>query len=90
MSERKEALMRIIVGIVTGFILGVWKMAIQVVTILNWLIAIFTNERNRDLAEFCEIWNTQMYHYLKYMTFVTNHRPFPFSSLETNISQFQK
>ena len=90
MSERKEALMRIVVGIVTGFILGIWKMAVQLVAILNWLIAIFSNTRNKDLAEFCEIWNTQMYGFLRYMTFVTNKRPFPFNSLEKNLSQFEK
>ena len=39
MSERKEALMRIVVGIVTGIVLGIWKMAIQIVAILNLLIA---------------------------------------------------
>tara|TARA_Y100000310_G_scaffold140165_1_gene139535 strand:- start:49 stop:321 length:273 start_codon:yes stop_codon:yes gene_type:complete len=90
MSERKETLMRIVVGIVTGFILGIWKMAVQIVAILNLVIALFTNERNKDLAEFCEIWNTQMYIFLKYMTFVTNTRPFPFNSLEKNLSQFKK
>ena len=88
MSERKEALMRIVVGIVTGFVLGLWKMAIQVVAILNWIITIFSNQRNKDLAEFCEIWNTQMYDFLRYMTFVSNKRPFPFNSLEKNLSEF--
>jgi len=90
MSERTEALMRIVVGIVTGFILGIWKMAVQIVAILNLLIALFTNQRNKDLAEFCEIWNTQMYIFLRYMTFVTNKRPFPFNSLEKNLSKFGK
>jgi len=90
MSERKEALMRIIVGIVTGIILGIWKAAVQIVGILNLLIALFTNQRNKDLAEFCEIWNTQMYDFLRYMTFVSNKRPFPFNSLEKNLSTFKK
>ena len=88
MSERKEALMRIVVGIVTGFILGIWKMAVQIVAILNLFIALFTRQRNKDLAEFCEIWNTQMYDFLRYMTFVSNKRPFPFNSLEKNLSKF--
>ena len=90
MSERKEALMRILVGIVTGFILGIWKMAVQIVAILNWIITLSNDRRNKDLAEFCEIWNTQMYDFLRYMTFVTNKRPFPFNSLEKNLSEFQE
>ncbi len=89
MSERKEAFMRIIVGIVTGIILGIWKAAIQIVALLNFIITIFTNQRNKDLAYFCEIWNTQMYVFLRYLNFVSNKRPFPFTSIEKNISKFK-
>ncbi len=88
--ERKEALMRIIVAIVTGIILGVWKALIQILIIVNWLIAIFRAKRNKRIAEFCEIWNTQFYVFLKYMTFVTNKRPFPFSRLTPNMTKFRK
>ena len=89
MAERAEALMRILVGIVSGIILGVWKALVQIIAIINWIIAILTGERNKGLAEFCEIWNTQIYIFLRYMTFVSNKRPFPFSALENNISKFE-
>ena len=89
MAERAEALMRILVGIVSGIILGVWKTLVQIIGIINWIIAILTGERNKGLAEFCEIWNTQIYIFLRYMTFVSNKRPFPFSALEKNISKFE-
>lgn len=90
MDERTEALMRIIVAIISGIILGLWKALIQLIVILLWFIAIFTGKRNKDLANFCEIWNTQIYIYLRYLTFVSNERPFPFNSLGKNISQFGK
>ncbi len=90
MAERTEALMRIVVGIISGLILGLWKALIQIIAIVLWFIAIFTGKRNKDLANFCEIWNTQVYIYLRYLTFVSNKRPFPFNPLEKNLSQFEK
>lgn len=90
MGERTEALMRILVGIVSGIVLSLWKALIQVLGIIHWLIAVITGERNRGLAEFSEIWNTQVYIFLRYMTFVSNKRPFPFSPLENNLSKFGK
>jgi len=90
MSERIEALMRVVVGIISGIILGLWKVLIQILGIVHWVIAIITGKRNKDIAEFSEIWNTQIYIFLRYMTFVTNERPFPFESLTKNISRFKK
>lgn len=89
MSERKEAWFRIIVCIVSGIILGIWKALTQILAVINWLITIFSGKRNKPIAEFCEYWNTEMYKFLRYMTFVTNKRPFPFSDLE-RMSEFEK
>jgi len=88
-SERKEAWMRIVVGIVSGIILGLWKALIQILGLVHWIIAIITGKRNKGIAEFSEIWNTQIYVFLRYMTFVTNDRPFPFTNLEKNFSKFK-
>lgn len=90
MSERTEALLRIVIVIVSGIILGIWKGIVQIVAIIHFFIVLFTNKRNKGLAEFCEIWNTQTYIFLRYMTFVNNKRPFPFAELEKNMSSYQK
>ena len=90
MSERKEALMRIVIGLISGLILGLWKSLIQILAIIHWFIVIFTGKREKALADFSEIWNSQVYVYLRYITFVSNERPFPFESLEPNISKFKK
>ena len=90
MNERTEALMRVVVGIVSGIILGLWKALIQILGIVHWIIVIITKKRNKDIAEFSEIWNTQIYIFLRYMTFVTNERPFPFEGLTKNFSKFKK
>ncbi len=87
-KERKEAWFRILVLIVSGIILGVWKGLVQILAVINWFIVIFLGKRNKQLAEFSEYWNTSFYKFTKYLTFVSNKRPFPFSSLD-KISKFQ-
>ena len=89
MSERTEALMRIVVGIVSGIIIGVWKIFIKILVIVNVLIALFTGKRNKDMADLCEYWNTEVYKYLRYLTMVSNKRPFPFSNVE-RITRFER
>lgn len=90
MGERLEVLMRILVAIVSGIILSVWKIFVQVLAVINWIYTLFAGKRLRELAELSEIWNTQMYTYLRYLTMVTNERPFPFTSLTKDLSKFKK
>jgi len=87
MSERKEGWFRIIVAVISGMILHVWASLVGILIVLNWLITIFSGKRNKGIAEFCEYWNTEAYKFVRYMTFVSNKRPFPFSSLE-RLSRF--
>jgi len=89
LSERQEAWFRIIVAIVSGIILGIWKVLVQILAIVNWLIVVFSGKRNKELAIFCEYWNTETYKFIRYLTFVSNKRPFPFSNME-KISKFEK
>jgi hypothetical protein len=89
LSERKEAWFRIAVFIVSGIVLSVWKLLVTLLGAINWLIVVFSGKRNREMALFCEYWNTEIYKFLRYMTFVSNKRPFPFSNLE-RISKFEK
>ena len=87
-SERKEAWFRIIVAIISGIILAVWKVLIVMFTVLNWIIVVFSGKRNKSLAELSEYWNTEIYKYVRYLTFVSNKRPFPFSDAE-RMSKFE-
>ena len=89
MSERKEAWFRIIVLIVSGIILSIWKILIQILAIINWIITVCSGKRNKAMAELSEYWNTEMYKFVRYMTFVSNVRPFPFSDVEA-MTKFEK
>jgi sorbitol-specific phosphotransferase system component IIC len=90
MNERTEAIVRIFVGLISGLILGIWKALVQVLIVVNLIITFITNKRNKEIANFCEIWNTQVYIFLRYISFVSNYRPFPFKNLEKNISKFDR
>lgn len=90
MNERKEVLMRILVLIVSGIILSVWKCVNQILILVNWVITLITAKRNKGIANFCEIWNTQVYKFLVYMSMVTNERPFPFTRLAKRITRFKR
>ncbi len=89
LSERQEAWFRIIIAIVSGILLSVWKILIQILAIINWFVTIFTGERNKDMADLSEYFNTEVYKYIRYLTMVSNKRPFPFSNVE-RISKFEK
>lgn len=90
MGERKELLLRIPIAIVSGIVLGVWRWFILVIGIINWIHTLFVGRRIKELAELSEIWNTQVYTFLRYMTLVTNDRPFPFKKLTKEISKFKR
>lgn len=88
LSERKETLFRILVAIISGIILSLWRYLIAVLAIVNFIITLFSGKRHKEMANFSEYWNTEFYKYTRYLTFVSNKRPFPFSSME-RISKFE-
>jgi hypothetical protein len=87
-NQRLEALMRIIVGIVSGIIFSVWHFFVKILMLVNFLITLISGTRNKELARLCEIWTTNLYHFIKYMTFGTNTRPF--TQLKQPLTKFEK
>ncbi len=87
-SERKEAWFRIIVLIISGIILKIWSSLVCIIAVVHWIIVIFSGKRNKELAMFSEYWNTETYKFIRYLTFVSNKRPFPFTSMG-RISKFE-
>lgn len=90
MGERGEVFMRVIVAVITGIILDVWKIFVAIISIVNWVYTLFAGKRMKELADLSEVWNTQKYIYLRYITFVTNERPFPFNGLTKSMTKFSK
>ncbi|MAF35140.1 hypothetical protein CMO91_04820 [Candidatus Woesearchaeota archaeon] len=89
-KERREALIRIPVLIISGIILSVWWTLVKILAILHLLYVLFSSKRNRSLANFCQIFNTQGYAFMRYLTFHTNVRPFPFSPLAKDFDKYER
>jgi hypothetical protein len=80
-TEREEALFRIVVWIVSGIVLGLWRMLVAIIAIIQWFYVIIVGKRDKGMAEFCNMFNTQYYKYWRYITMCTNERVFPFEPL---------
>jgi hypothetical protein len=81
-KEQKEALFRILVAIVSGIVLYLFGALVMFLALVNLVYTLIKNKRNRKIALFCEYFNSEAYKFWKYITGVTNKRPFPFSDLE--------
>tara|TARA_Y100000310_G_C20062543_1_gene525652 strand:- start:37 stop:306 length:270 start_codon:yes stop_codon:yes gene_type:complete len=81
MDERKEILWRILVAIVSGVILSIWKLLIYVLVVVQLVIVLINGKKDKQIAKLCNTWNTQAYKYIRYVTFTSNQRVFPFEDL---------
>lgn len=88
-KEQQEALFRILVLIICGIISYVWGMLAGVLIIFNIIYTLIFGYRNKAIAEFLEYWNSFIYSVSKYLSGMTNKRPFPFSPLVI-ISKYEK
>ncbi len=78
-KERKEALIRIPIAIISWIILEVWGVLTAILVIFNFLYVLFVGKRNREVANFVNNYISYMYQVLRYTCFTTNVRPFPFN-----------
>lgn len=81
-KEKSEALMRIPVGIISGIILGVWAHLVAVLVLINIIYTLFKGKPDKEIAEFCDIWEVQLKRYVEYMIFVNNNRTWPFGKFK--------
>lgn len=88
-KSRKEGWMRIPIGIVSGVIIYVWAYLIGLFFIINFLYKVISGKRIKELSNMSEVWNTQSYHFTRYMTFCTNEKPFPFEEIKKDLSKVE-
>ena len=81
-SERKEALLRLAVLLVTGLVVYLWGYVSYFLMLINWIVALITGARNQAIAEFIENWTSTMYYFTKYLSGMSNERPFPFNKIK--------
>ncbi len=76
-AERREALIRVPATIIGWVIMDLWATLIVFVSVLHWLYALVTSKRHKGLAKFSNYFVAYMYNFVRYATFTTNKRPFP-------------
>lgn len=84
-SERKEAWMRIPIAIVSGFILDVWGFFIFIFALVQLVLILVEGKKEKELLRMCNVYLVQLYIFVKYVTFLSNERPFPFGDLKKEI-----
>ena len=89
-SERSEAWMRIPIAIVSGFILEVWGFFIFCFAIAQLIIVLIEGKKNKELLKMSQVYLIQVYTFVKYITFISNERPFPFGDLKEKIEVDEK
>ena len=86
-KERNEAWMRIPIAIVSGIILKVWGIFILCFAIAQLILVLIEDKKNKELLKMSGIYLVQVYIFIKYITFLSNERPFPFGDLKKKIDE---
>lgn len=83
--ERKEVWMRIPIFIVSGIILHVWGFFIFIFALVQLIITLIEDKKNKEFLRMCDVYLVQLYTFVKYVTFLSDKRPFPFGNLEKEV-----
>lgn len=83
LNEREEVFFRIFSLLISGIILYLWAHLILIIILIQFILVIFTNKKEKSLVDFCEIWNKEFYKFSRYITMASDEKPFPFNSIKT-------
>ena len=83
-KERTELVVRLVVLLVCSILFYFWNILIFVIFIINMVITLIKGAPNKNLIKFSQIWLSEITRALKYLLFISNERPFPFTELSTN------
>jgi uncharacterized protein YqhQ len=81
-SERREAWLRIPIAIVSGFILEIWGFFVLIFSLVQLIMVLVEGKKNKDFLDMCKVYVAQLYIFAKYITFISNERPFPFGEVK--------
>lgn len=66
--------------IVVGFLYGVSRVVVGAVVVVQFFWVLFTGGVNQSLETFGQSLATYTYQIIRYLTFVSDERPFPFDA----------
>lgn len=76
--KSRSTWLRLFFMIVVAFLYGVSRIVIGAVVVIQFFWVLFTAESNRNLQRFGQQLATYSYQIVRYLTFNTEERPFPF------------
>ncbi len=80
-KNREDALMRIVVAIVSGIIFYFWMYAIFAFFIANLIYTLINGEKSLEISNLCVTFNKKIFDFWNYITFNSDEKPFPFENL---------
>ncbi len=79
----REALIRLFVLIIFILLAHIIAFIFFIVILINIIITIFKSKPNKELINFSHVGFEEMVRLCKYLLFISDERPFPFSELRT-------
>jgi hypothetical protein len=86
-TEQAEALIRIPVVIIGWVIMDIWALLVVFIGLLHLIYALATAKRHKGMAEFSNSFVTYMYSFVRYASFTTNKRPFPWNDFGKTVEK---
>lgn len=82
--------LRLVFMIVFVMLYGVAEIVAVSVVIMQFLIVLFTNEKNEYLIKFAKGLSVYFYNILMYLSFNSDDKPFPFDKWKSDLDTFDK
>ena len=80
--NKKELWMRIPVFILSGIILHVWGFFVLIFSLAQLVLLLVEGKKEKEFTHISSMFSNQIYTFFKYITFLSDERPFPFSKIK--------
>ncbi len=82
MKDKRDVWMRIPVFIISGAILHVWGCFIFIFALVQLILILLKEKKEREFVNMFVMFSEQLYCFMKYITFLSEEKPFPFAKLK--------
>lgn len=80
--NKRELWMRIPVFILSGVILDVWGFFVLIFSLAQLVLLLVEGKKEKEFTHISSMFSNQIYTFFKYITFLSDERPFPFSKIK--------
>lgn len=78
--KSRSTWLRFLFMVIVLIILGITRLIVLAVVVLQFLLVLFTGEKNKQLLVFSQSLATYTYQVIRFLAFNTEERPFPFDA----------